>query len=269
MWARRLLALALAGVTIGLGTGTQTVDTTGAAGATAVNWPWLVVSVVAFIAFVLFERRHQHPLIRLDFFKRPPFAAANIAHFLVGAALIIGMVEIPLYAYTLFGMTEIEGGLLLIRLTLMIPVGAVLGGWLADLVGYRITAVLGFLVSCGGYLLVSRWSLDPTWVTTTRDLMISGLGLRSGGRTYWGDRHHGGGTALDGHGLCLGDRLPHGGDGGGAFRPQFVGSAALQLARGGHHHPHRQTARSDRRGVPDHAGRRRGRHEGSRSHRLQ
>jgi len=172
-----LLALALAGVTIGLGTGTQTVDTGGAAGATAVNWPWLVVSVVAFIAFVLFERRHQRPLIRLDFFKRPPFAAANIAHFLVGAALIIGMVEIPLYAYTLFGMTEIEGGLLLIRLTLMIPVGAVLGGWLADLVGYRITAVLGFLISCGGYLLVSRWPLDPTWVTTTRDLMISGLGF--------------------------------------------------------------------------------------------
>lgn len=172
-----LLALALAGVTIGLGTGTQTVDTSGVAGSTAVNWPWLIVSAVAFVAFVLFERRNQHPLIRLDFFKRPPFAAANIAHFLVGAALIIGMVEIPLYAYTLFGMTEIEGGLLLIRLTLMIPIGAVLGGWLADLAGYRITAILGFLVSCVGFLLVSRWPLDPTWTTTTRDLMISGLGF--------------------------------------------------------------------------------------------
>jgi MFS family permease len=172
-----LLALALAGITIGLGTGTQTVDTSGTTGSTAVNWPWLIVSAVAFAAFVLFERRNQHPLIRLDFFKRPPFAAANIAHFLVGAALIIGMVEIPLYAYTLFGMTEIEGGLLLIRLTLMIPIGAVLGGWLADFVGYRITAILGFLVSCVGFLLVSRWPLDPTWATTTRDLMISGLGF--------------------------------------------------------------------------------------------
>jgi MFS family permease len=172
-----LLAAALAGITIGLGTGTQTVDTTGTGGAAAVNWPWLVVSVVAFTAFVLFERRERSPLIRLDFFKRPPFAAANVAHFLVGAALIIGMVEIPLYAYTLFGMTEIEGGLLLIRLTLMIPIGAVLGGWLADVVGYRVTAIVGFLVSCGGYLLISRWPLDPTWVTTTRDLTISGLGF--------------------------------------------------------------------------------------------
>ena len=172
-----LMALALAGATIGLGTGTQTVGSTTQAGSTPVRWPWLAVSAVAFIVFVLFERRHQRPLIRLDFFKRPPFAAANIAHLLLGAALIIGMVEIPLYANTLFHMTQIESGLLLIRLTLMIPVGAVVGGWLADLVGYRITAVLGFLIACGGYLLVSRWPVDPAGLTMTRDLMISGLGF--------------------------------------------------------------------------------------------
>jgi MFS family permease len=172
-----LMALALAGITIGLGTGTQTIDSTATAAATPVKWPWLVASAVAFAAFILYERRHHRPLIRLDFFRRPAFAAANLAHVLVGAALIIGMVEIPLYAYTLFGMTEIEGGLLLIRLTLMIPVGAVIGGWLADLLGYRITAVLGFLIAAGGYLLVSRWPLDPTEFAMTRDLMISGLGF--------------------------------------------------------------------------------------------
>ncbi len=172
-----LMALALAGITIGLGTGTQTIESTATPTSTPVRWPWLVVSAVAFVAFVLYERRHDRPLIRLDFFKRPAFAAANLAHVLVGAALIIGMVEIPLYAYTLFDMTQIEGGLLLIRLTLMIPVGAVIGGWLADLAGYRFTAVLGFLVAAGGYLLVSRWPLEPSNLAMTRDLMISGLGF--------------------------------------------------------------------------------------------
>lgn len=172
-----LMALALAGVTIGLGTGTQTIGEASQASSSPVRWPWLAVSVAAFVAFVFYERGHEHPLIRLDFFRRPAFAAANLAHFLVGAALIIGMVEIPLYANTLFRMTELESGLLLIRLTLMIPVGAVLGGWLADWLGYRFTAVLGFLVTCGGYLLVSRWPLDPTNLTMTRDLMISGLGF--------------------------------------------------------------------------------------------
>ncbi len=172
-----LMALALAGITIGLGTGTQHVGEAAELGSTPVRWPWLVTSAVAFLAFILFERGHERPLIRLDFFRRPPFAAANLAHFFVGAALIIGMVEIPLYANTLFRMTELESGLLLIRLTLMIPVGAVLGGWLADWLGYRFTAVLGFLVTCGGYLLVSRWPLEPTNFMMTRDLMISGLGF--------------------------------------------------------------------------------------------
>lgn len=172
-----LMALALGGITLGLGTGTQTIDASAAQSATPVKWWWLVVAAVSLVLFILYERDHERPLVRLDFFKRPAFAAANIAHLLVGAALIIGMVEIPLYAYTLFGMTEVEGGLLLIRLTLMIPVGAVIGGWLADFLGYRITAVLGFLIAAGGYLLVSRWPLDPGQFQLTRDLMISGLGF--------------------------------------------------------------------------------------------
>ena len=174
-----LMALALAGITVGLGTGTETVDTsaTDTPAGVPVNWPWLVVSAVAFIAFILYESRHYRPLIRLDLFKRPAFAASNIANFLVGAALIIGMVEIPLYSYTLFGLEKWEAGLLLIQLTLPIPIGAVGGGWLADRIGNRITAALGFLVAAAGYFLVSRWPIDPGFWQRLLDLVISGLGF--------------------------------------------------------------------------------------------
>jgi len=173
------MALSLAGITIGLGTGTQMVDTGGGAAQSGspVRWPWLLLAVLAFTAFLLYERRTERPLIRLDLFRKPPFAAANIANLLVGAALIIGMVEIPLYANTLFGLTQLGSGLLLIRLTIMIPVGAVIGGWLADYIGYRATAIIGFLVACGGYLLVSRWPVDPSSLRMTADLLISGLGF--------------------------------------------------------------------------------------------
>ena len=120
---------------------------------------------MALALFILYERKHPAPLIRLDFFKRPGFAAANIANFLVGAALIIGMVEIPLYAYTLFGMTEIERACSSSSPTILIPVGAVVGGWLADLdrlPDHRRCWVPG---RCGGYLLVCRWPLDPAfWI---------------------------------------------------------------------------------------------------------
>jgi MFS family permease len=175
-----LMALSLAGVTIGLGTGTTMASTgTGNTAQTggAVRWQWLVGAAIAFALFLVWERRLHRPLIRLELFRKPPFAAANVAHLLVGAALIIGMVEIPLYAYTLFGMSLTRSGLLLMELTGMIPVGAVLGGMVADYIGYRAVAVLGFLVACGGFLLVSRWSLHPGGWLMLRDLFISGFGF--------------------------------------------------------------------------------------------
>lgn len=172
-----LMALALAGITIGLGTGTQTVNASTADQGSPVSWPWLAVCAVALVTFILYERKHPHPLIRLDFFKRPAFAAANISNFLLGAALIIGMVEIPLYAYTLFDLSELQAGLLLIQLTIPIPIGAVVGGWVADRIGSRITGMLGFLIAAGGYLLISRWPIDPGAWTKLVDLAISGFGF--------------------------------------------------------------------------------------------
>ena len=107
-----LMALSLAGITIGLGTGTQMVEP-GRSSRVVRRYggPGCWPRRLAFTAFILYERRTTRPLIRLDLFRKPPFAAANIAHLLVGAALIIGMVEIPLYANTLFGLTEIGSGL--------------------------------------------------------------------------------------------------------------------------------------------------------------
>jgi MFS family permease len=70
-----------------------------------------------------------------------------------------------------------EAGLLLIQLTLPIPIGAVIGGWLTDRIGCRITAVLGFLITATGYYLVSRWPVDPGFWLKLTDLVISGLGF--------------------------------------------------------------------------------------------
>jgi EmrB/QacA subfamily drug resistance transporter len=164
------MAAALAALAIGLGGNTQT-------GQAAVKPWWLVGSAVAFAVFILWETRQDHPLVRLELFKRLPFTAANIANLLVGGALIVGMVEIPLWAYSLRGATEIQGGLLLMRLTIMIPFGAIVGGWAADRVGYRLTALGGFLAMAAGYALMALWPGQPSELTMTRDLMLSGLGF--------------------------------------------------------------------------------------------
>lgn len=164
------MGAALACLTIGLGGNTKV-------GAAAVKPWWLVASFVLSLAFVVWEPRQQHPLIRLAFFRSIPFTGANIASLAMGAALIVGMVEIPLYAYSLLGKSELEGGLLLIRLTMMIPVGAVLGGWFADRAGYAVSAVIGLACIAAGYLFMTRWPVQPGELLMTRDLMIAGFGF--------------------------------------------------------------------------------------------
>ncbi len=172
-----LMGVALATAMVGLGTGSELLGSADTVTSSPLSWSWLVGAALALTLFVLYERGHHSPLVRLEFFKRPAFAAANLANFLVGVALVIGMAGISIYGQTLFGLTELGAGLLLIQLILPIPVGAVFGGWLADRIGCKVTAVVGFLASAVGYYLVSRWSADPDFWTRLYSLVITGLGL--------------------------------------------------------------------------------------------
>ncbi|MHB9114428.1 MAG: MFS transporter [Thermoleophilia bacterium] len=165
-----LMAASLAALTIGLAGDTR-------AGEVAVRPAWLAACVVAFALFLWTESRAKDPLVRLGLFRSLPFSTANLANLAVGIALIIAMVEIPLYAYSILGTSEIDGGLLLMRLTIMIPIGALFGGWMADRVGYRATGVFGFLLAGLGFFLIGFWPDQPGGWTMTRDLMLTGLGF--------------------------------------------------------------------------------------------
>ncbi len=67
------------------------------------------------------------------------------------------------------------GGLLLIRLTLMIPVGAILGGLLASRLGGRLPAVMGFALSAFGLWRMSYWDVGVNSLVQTVDLLITDL----------------------------------------------------------------------------------------------
>lgn len=165
-----LMGAFLASLTIGLAGDTQT-------GSVTVRPVWLAGSIVALAAFVAFELKTRKPLVQLSLFRSLPFSAANLANLAVGVALIIAMVEVPLYAYSILGSTEIEGGLLLMRLTLMIPLGALAGGWVADRAGYRFTGVLGFALTGVGFTFIGFWPAEPSNLQMTAALMTTGLGF--------------------------------------------------------------------------------------------
>ena len=164
------------------------------------NNPWLIgaslLLLAGFIALELFIERRQPasasdyageaeshlkrrvlPVIELSVFRRAAFSATSLVSLLVGGALIIAMVDIPFFIDTVLNGTALDSGLALLRLTAMIPVGAILGGLLCPRITCRFTAVIGLLLTALGFLLMHLWQLDVTELQITASAMIGGLGF--------------------------------------------------------------------------------------------
>lgn len=157
------------------------------------NNPWLIaaalVLLAAFIAFEIYAERVNNraqvmqrltrmwPIVEPSVFKRVTFSAAALASLLVGTALIIAMVDIPIFVATVLGRSVIDSGLALLRLTAMIPIGALIGGWLCSIISCRLTALLGLVPTAIGFWLMHLWPLDVGWTQITISTLIGGLGF--------------------------------------------------------------------------------------------
>ena len=161
--------------------------TLGVSGAREISWtafglPLVGLGILFLAAFILSDLRAAHPLVNVQLFANRSYSSANIAHFLLGVALITALAQVPTFAYS-SGWPQTSpsapmiGGLLLLRLTLMIPVGAIAGGLLIERIGGRFTAVLGFILSAFGLWRMSAWPIDVSGVTQTIDLLITGFGF--------------------------------------------------------------------------------------------
>ena len=146
------------------------------------NNPWLIaaalVLLAAFIVLEVFtERRKGWPIVELSLFRRSAFSATSLVSLFVGAALIIAMADIPIFIDTVLGKSPIYSGLALLRLTAMIPIGAILGGWLCPRITCRVTALLGLCLTAIGFWLMHLWPLNVNELQITVSTLTGGLGF--------------------------------------------------------------------------------------------
>lgn len=140
----------------------------------------LAFGAAALICLLLFVRRELHcsePMIQVRAFRKPHFSAAMLMYFLIGGALITALVDVPLITDILFHGSALQGGLNLMRLLLLLPIGGVLGGLLCTRIGYRPTAMLGLLAAIGGFVLMRFWPPAPSSAQLWAALGLTGFGL--------------------------------------------------------------------------------------------
>ena len=141
--------------------------------------PYLLIAFGIFLVgvFVVVQRRAIQPLFASFLYSSKAFASSNTAQFLVGVALIISLVAVPLMAATVMEKEAWESALHLFRLTACIPVGALVGGYILRWTGVRPVCVTGLALIGAGLLIMSSWETEVAEPRLTLPLAMAGFGF--------------------------------------------------------------------------------------------
>jgi EmrB/QacA subfamily drug resistance transporter len=141
----------------------------------------LAIAAVLILAFVLIEARlATHPLMPLRLFKSRAVSGANIAIFLLGAAMFAMWFFLTLYLQQVLGYSPLVTGLTFIPQTAAIAIAATVAGRLTPKFGPRPLIVVGGLLSAGGLYWLSFISAGGTYWTSAFGggvLCTLGMGL--------------------------------------------------------------------------------------------
>jgi len=130
------------------------------------------------------QLRQLEPLIPRRLLRSRAFAGASIANVLIGVALMVALVDVPLLGRLVFGLDQLGSGLLLSHFLLGVPVGAVLGGVVAGRIGARVTAIAGMACAAAAFAQMSGWNADELSLRAgpirVADLALGACGLGFG-----------------------------------------------------------------------------------------
>ncbi len=149
-------------------------------GGTDLRWLY-PVAVVAAVAFVWHERRSDHPLVEHTVFRGRNVRAALVVNFVVGAALVIAMVDVPIFINSVeidIERSAVAAGWVLSALTAAMAVASYVGGRATEATWYRPPVLLGMALTTSAYLTMGlTWGANTSYVVFAVQLAVLGAGF--------------------------------------------------------------------------------------------
>ena len=151
-------------------------------GSTGAGLRWLYLPTAALgVAFVWWQRRASDPLIDTALFRGRNLSVAVTINFFVGAALVIAMVDVPIFVNAIEVDVEraaVTAGWVLSALTASMVVASYVGGRYTERTWYRPPVLTGLLAAVVAFLLLgSSWSVSTGYPTMAWQLAILGAGF--------------------------------------------------------------------------------------------
>jgi len=145
------------------------------------------VGLLSLAVLALYARRQAtrlEPLIPQPLLRSRAFIGATAANLLIGVALMVALVDVPLLGRLVFKLDQLGSGVLLSRFLIGVPVGAVVGGLLATRIGARATAVAGMVLAAAAFTQMAGWQSNELTLRlgplSVADVALAGCGLGFG-----------------------------------------------------------------------------------------
>lgn len=143
---------------------------------------WLyAVAVVAAVAFAWHQRRASDPLINPRLFGGRNLRLALLANLVVGAAIVIAMVDVPIFINAVevdLQRAALVSGFVLSALTASMAITAYVGGHLTERSWYGPPVVVGLVAATVAFLTMGfTWDGDTPYALIAVQLAVLGAGF--------------------------------------------------------------------------------------------
>lgn len=141
--------------------------------------PLIATGVILFVAFYLWERRALRPLVPTPLLAHRIIGSALAGNLLIGAALIVGMVNVPLVIALLADPDRVSAvsAAILVPFTAAMAALSLSGGPIAARIGMRVASLGALLLIVVGYGLLWTGLREEDYVRMVPGLLVAGMGF--------------------------------------------------------------------------------------------
>jgi MFS transporter, DHA2 family, methylenomycin A resistance protein len=136
-----------------------------------------IVAVLAAVAFVRVERRAPDPMLPLELFRRPAFAAANAAAGAMNLGTLGLLFLLTLYLQTVQHRSALPAGVAVLPLFIPLTILAPIAGRAAGRYGSKPVMIIGLGLAACGVALLATWTAQTSYPLLLPVLLCWGVGL--------------------------------------------------------------------------------------------